>query len=51
MLKTDIDKVLYENGKIVAVQSGDQICKTKMLICAPTYAIKTGLKEKVKTTG
>jgi len=44
-------KILFEEGKVSAVQSGEQICKTKMVICAPSYAIKTGLGSKVKPVG
>jgi len=52
MLNKDIDKVLFdENGKICGVQSGDEIAKCKMLICHPSYMIKTGNENKVKSIG
>jgi len=52
MLNKDIDKVLFDaDGKVCGVQSGTEICKTKMLICNPTYAINTGLTNKVKSIG
>jgi Rab GDP dissociation inhibitor len=50
MLNKDIDKVLFDDsGKICGVQSGDEIAKCKMLICHPSYMIKTGLEKKVKS--
>jgi Rab GDP dissociation inhibitor len=49
MLNKDIDKILYDtDGKICGVQSGDEIAKCKMLICHPSYMIKTGNESKVK---
>ena len=52
MLNTDIDKVLFdENGKVCGVQSGKEICRTKMVIFNPSYAIKTGNSNRVKNLG
>jgi Rab GDP dissociation inhibitor len=49
MLNKDIDKILYDDeGKITGVQSGDEIAKCKMLICHPSYMVKTGNEKKVK---
>jgi Rab GDP dissociation inhibitor len=52
MLNKDIDQVLFdENGKICGVKSGDETAKCKMLICHPSYLIKTGNEKKVKSIG
>lgn len=43
MLNTDIDKIIYdESGKVCGVQSGNQIAQCKMVVCDPSYVIKTG---------
>jgi len=51
MLNKDIDEILYEDGKIVGVKSGDEVAKCKMLICHPSYVIKTGNEKLVKCVG
>ncbi|EGR30219.1 rab gdp dissociation inhibitor, putative [Ichthyophthirius multifiliis] len=52
MLNTDIEQILYdESGKVCGVKSGDQIAKCKMVVCDPSYAIKTGNQHKVKQIG
>ena len=43
ILNQDIDEIVYENGKVVGVKSGDQIAKCNMVICSPSYVINTGL--------
>ena len=48
MLNTDIDEVLFENGKVVGVKNSEGIAHCSMLICDPTYAIKCGLKDRVE---
>lgn len=52
MLNKDIDKIEYgEDGKVVAVVSGNEVCKTKMVIASPSYVLKTGNESKVKNVG
>jgi len=51
MLNTDIDEIVFENNKVVGVRKGDQITKTNMVICSPSYAINCGLKNRVKHLG
>mmetsp|Transcript_104296 Transcript_104296/g.156177 ORF Transcript_104296/g.156177 Transcript_104296/m.156177 type:complete len:87 (+) Transcript_104296:716-976(+) len=49
MLNKDIDGLEFgEDKKISGVKSEKEVAKTKMLICDPTYIIKTGFKDKVK---
>ena len=48
MLNTDINEVLFENGKVVGVKGADGIAKCNTLICDPTYARKCGLKDRIK---
>ena len=38
MLDKPIDEVVYEDGKVVGVKSGDEVAKCKMVICDPSYA-------------
>ena len=40
-----------ENGKVCGVRSGEEVAKTKMVICSPSYMIQAGLKDKVKKIG
>ena len=52
MLNKDIDKITFDSdGMVNAVVSGDEVCKTKMVICSPSYVLKSGLGNKVKTIG
>jgi Rab GDP dissociation inhibitor len=49
MLKTPVDEILFnEEGKVVGVRSGDQIARTKTILCDPSYAREYG---KVHSTG
>jgi len=49
MLNKDIDKIHFdESGQVSAVQSGDEVAKCKMVICHPSYMVKTGNASKVK---
>lgn len=45
MLDKKVDEIVYENGKVVGVRSGDEIAKCSQVICDPSYA-----PEKVHTT-
>ncbi len=53
MSKTDIDQVLFDDAtkQVVGVLSGDVVTKCKMVICDPSYAVRCGLKERVKSIG
>jgi len=52
MLNKDIDQILFdEQGKVKGVKSGDEIATCSMVICSPSYALNTGLKDKVKNLG
>jgi Rab GDP dissociation inhibitor len=52
MLNKDIDKIIYdESGKVSGVQSGDETAKCKMVICHPSYMLKTGQEKKVRSVG
>lgn len=48
MLNTDINEVLFENGKVIGVKGPQGIAKCSTLICDPTYAVKCGLDNRVK---
>ena len=48
MLNTDIKEFLFENGKIVGVRGEEGIAKCTTVICDPTYALRCGLKDRVK---
>lgn len=52
MLNKDIDQILFnEDGLVKGVKSGDEIATCSMVICNPTYALNTGLVNKVKKVG
>jgi Rab GDP dissociation inhibitor len=48
MLNTDINEVLFENGKVVGVKGPQGLAKCSTVICDPTYALRCGLKDRVK---
>lgn len=48
MLNTDIDEILFENGQVVGVKNAEGVANCSMVVCDPTYAIKCGLKDRVK---
>lgn len=48
MLNTDINEILFEDGKVVGVKGADGIAHCSTVVCDPTYALKCGLKERVK---
>ena len=52
MLNTKVDKFIFgEDGKVCGVQNGDEIAKTKMVICSPNYMIEAGMPDRVKSVG
>jgi len=52
MLNKDIDKILFDDdGKVCGVQSGEEIAKCKMVICHPSYMLKTGNPTKIGSVG
>ena len=48
MLNTDVDEILFENGKVVGVKNSEGVAHCSMVICDPTYALRCGLKDRVK---
>ena len=48
MLNTDISEILFEDGKVVGVKGPEGIAHCNTVVCDPTYALKCGLKERVK---
>lgn len=48
MLNTDINQIVFENGKVVGVKGPSGVAKCNTVICDPTYALKCGLKDRVK---
>lgn len=48
MLNTDINEILFENGKVVGVKGPQGTAKCNTVICDPTYALRCGLKDRVK---
>jgi Rab GDP dissociation inhibitor len=48
MLNTPVNELLFEDGKIVGVRSGDGVAKAPLVICDPSYV--RDLK-KTKVTG
>ena len=48
MLNTDIEEILFEDGKVAGVKGKEGIAQCSMVICDPTYALKCGLKDRVR---
>ena len=46
MLDKPVDEIVYENGVVVGVRSGDQVARCKAVVCDPSYA-----PDKVKKVG
>jgi len=46
MLDKPVDELVYEDGVVVGVRSGEEVARTKQVICDPSYA-----KDKVRTVG
>lgn len=44
MLNTDINEILFEDGKVIGVKGPDGIAHCSTVVCDPTYALKCGLK-------
>lgn len=51
MLNTDIEEVIFEDGKVAGVKNSEGVAHCSMLICDPTYALKSGMKDRVKFVG
>jgi Rab GDP dissociation inhibitor len=37
MLDKPVDEIVFENGKVVGVKSGDEMAKCKQVYCDPSY--------------
>jgi Rab GDP dissociation inhibitor len=37
MLNTNVDEILFENGKVSGIRCGEEIAKAPLVICDPTY--------------
>jgi Rab GDP dissociation inhibitor len=48
MLNTDIDEILYEDGKVVGVKGKEGVANAPLVICDPTYVLKCKLDKRVK---
>lgn len=45
MLDKKVDEIVYENGKVVGVRSGDETATCSQVICDPSYAPEKTKKE------
>jgi Rab GDP dissociation inhibitor len=48
MLNTKVDEILFKDGKVVGIKSGEEEAKAPLVICDPSYVSKYG---KVKPVG
>jgi Rab GDP dissociation inhibitor len=48
MLNTKVDEILFQDGKVVGIKSGEEEAKAPLVICDPSYVSKYG---KVKAVG
>ena len=46
MLNTKVDEILFNNGKVSGIKSGEEEAKAPLIICDPSYALN-----KVRETG
>lgn len=46
MLNTKVDEILFNNGKVSGIRSGEEEAKAPLIICDPSYALN-----KVRETG
>ncbi len=52
MLDKKVTKFHFDKeGKVCGVESGGEIAKCKLVVCAPQYCIDMGLKKHVKSIG
>ena len=48
MLNTNVDEILFKDGKVCGIKSGDEEAKAPLVICDPNYVVQMG---KVKEVG
>lgn len=48
MLNTKVDEILFQDGKVTGIKSGEETAKAPIVICDPSYCKSLN---KVKTTG
>jgi Rab GDP dissociation inhibitor len=48
MLNTKVDEILFKDGKVSGIRSGEEEAKAPLIICDPSYATALG---KVKEVG
>lgn len=48
MLNTDINEVLFTDGKVTGVKGSEGTATCSMIVCDPTYVRKCGLNERVR---
>jgi Rab GDP dissociation inhibitor len=44
MLNTQVDEILFENGKAVGIRSGENTAKAPLVICDPSYTTPDKIK-------
>ena len=47
MLNTKLDEIMFEDGKVVGIKSGENTAKAPLVICDPSYTTP----DRLKTTG
>jgi Rab GDP dissociation inhibitor len=45
MLNTKVDEILFNEGKVSGIRSGDEQAKAPLIICDPSYVIHLGKVE------
>lgn len=53
MLNTPVSDILFQDGKVVGIKSGEEEAKAPMVICDPSYVLgsSSGLSAKVRPVG
>lgn len=44
MLNTKVDEILFENGKVTGIRSGENTAKAPLVICDPSYTTQERIK-------
>jgi Rab GDP dissociation inhibitor len=47
MLNTKVDEILFKDGKVCGIKSGEEIARAPLVICDPSYATSLGKVQEV----
>jgi Rab GDP dissociation inhibitor len=47
MLNAKVDEILFSDGKVTGIKSGDEVAKAPLIICDPSYVVNIGKVQEV----